>query len=472
MRPAAAWVGMPGLLSLLSLPGMLSLSGCGKTAAPEPPAAPAPSPPAVISPAPRPAGALPPDATCMTAECHAALADAPFVHPLVGEGDCRACHEPDQGGHTYPLTRPGDATCTSCHDVAGNLAHQHEALAVEGCTGCHEPHASHAKFQLVSMSLEVLCNSCHVPFVGAHPHGPMAGGQCTTCHLPHESDAAHLLRGGDGSSHCFLCHVEMHAAMTQAALVHPPAAAGCTTCHDPHASDNPDALRLPVDETCFACHDDLERQVAGAAAPHAAVFTGDRCANCHDAHAADRPGLLRDRQDVLCLRCHDAPVEAADGRTIPDMTPVIRDREFLHGPVRSGQCTACHAVHGSAHARLLREAFPDEFYAQFAVGSYALCFGCHDSALVTEPRTTALTGFRDGDVNLHYVHVNRRRKGRTCRACHDMHGSSLPRHLAESVPFEGTGWAMPLAFRQTATGGSCAPGCHQPMSYSRTKTAP
>ena len=48
-----------------------------------------------------------------------------------------------------------------------------------------------------------------------------------------------------------------------------------------------------------------------------------------------------------------------------------------------------------------------------------------------------LTGFRDGDVNLHYLHVNREEKGRTCRTCHEMHGSDLPNHMASGVPVRG-----------------------------------
>jgi hypothetical protein len=70
-------------------------------------------------------------------------------------------------------------------------------------------------------------------------------------------------------------------------------------------------------------------------------------------------------------------------------------------------------------------------------------------------------------VNLHFIHVNRDRRGRTCRTCHDLHGSNLPRHLAETVPFEGSGWAMPIGFRATGTGGACAPGCHEPQTYDR-----
>jgi hypothetical protein len=103
------------------------------------------------------------------------------------------------------------------------------------------------------------------------------------------------------------------------------------------------------------------------------------------------------------------------------------------------------------------------------VGNFALCFGCHAKETVLVPRTRELTNFRDGEINLHYVHVNRQDKGRTCKTCHEIHGSNLPKHMATEVPFEGSAWPMPIRFEQTATGGRCAPGCHKPASYDRLR---
>jgi predicted CXXCH cytochrome family protein len=427
--------------------------------------------PVALTPAPRPTGPLPPDAGCVTAECHAPLSTARYVHGAVSPGDCFVCHEPDEGGHVYPLSRPGNDGCTFCHAVTGNRTHGHAANDAPGCTACHRPHTSDTKFLLTAPTVEMLCAQCHVAEHKPHAHGPFAAGECLACHQPHESNFEKLLRGGEGPDHCAMCHAETALALANAPFRHEPAVTGCTGCHDPHASDYRHTLRHSTEQICFSCHEDLERAVAGATTPHGAVFTADQCANCHDPHAAGRPDLLRDRQDVLCLRCHDQALEAADGRTIPDMTPSLRERSFLHGPVRSGDCTACHNVHGASHVRLLREQFTDAFYASFDLRNYALCFACHESDLVTEPQTTTLTDFRDGDVNLHFMHVNREKKGRSCRTCHAIHGSNLPKHIAETVPFEGSGWAMPIGFQKTETGGSCAPGCHEPLSYSRTATS-
>ena len=85
---------------------------------------------------------------------------------------------------------------------------------------------------------------------------------------------------------------------------------------------------------------------------------------------------------------------------------------------------------------------------------------------MTEAETTTVTDFRDGSRNLHFVHVNKTRKGRTCRACHETHASRRPNHIRESVPFGN--WQLPVNYEKTDDGGSCAPGCHRPETYSRT----
>ena len=94
----------------------------------------------------------------------------------------------------------------------------------------------------------------------------------------------------------------------------------------------------------------------------------------------------------------------------------------------------------------------------------SLCFQCHESTLVLEERTTTLTNFRDGDRNLHYLHVNSE-KGRSCRACHEVHASNLPFHMRVSVPYGESDWLLPINFAKTETGGTCTPGCHQTAAY-------
>jgi predicted CXXCH cytochrome family protein len=165
--------------------------------------------------------------------------------------------------------------------------------------------------------------------------------------------------------------------------------------------------------------------------------------------------LLANRTDAVCLTCHK------------EMAKTLAGAKFLHGPIRAGECSACHDAHGAQHANLLDRAFPETFYTSFDVKKYDLCFTCHEKQLTLVAKTTALTNFRNGEQNLHYLHVNRDEKGRSCRTCHDIHGSNLPNHMASSVPFEGSKWAMPLEYEKTGKGGRCTPGCHVTRTYDR-----
>jgi predicted CXXCH cytochrome family protein len=96
---------------------------------------------------------------------------------------------------------------------------------------------------------------------------------------------------------------------------------------------------------------------------------------------------------------------------------------------------------------------------------FSLCFDCHDRDLLRYADTSFATNFRDGERNLHFLHVNDPQKGRSCTLCHAIHGADNPTLIAASVPFGQ--WQLPLKFVKTATGGSCSPGCHKPYAYDR-----
>ena len=138
-----------------------------------------------------------------------------------------------------------------------------------------------------------------------------------------------------------------------------------------------------------------------------------------------------------------------------------------HGPIKQKDCSGCHDPHGSKNFRILRHFYPPSFYKAFAPENYNLCFSCHEKSLVLNPQTTKLTNFRNGNMNLHFKHVNKPIKGRTCRACHETHASNFPKHIREGVPFGG--WELPVNYQKTETGGSCTPGCHKVKRYDREK---
>jgi predicted CXXCH cytochrome family protein len=218
---------------------------------------------------------------------------------------------------------------------------------------------------------------------------------------------------------------------------------------------------------CLGCHEGIRHTVESAATKHAAVTTDRQCLNCHDAHASDHARMLQTDIKTLCYECHDREITLAGGETLANIKDVIESGTSQHGPVSQDNCAACHMIHGGDNFRMLTHEYPPEFYAPFAEERYALCFNCHDADLVFDANTTSLTDFRNGDVNLHFLHVNREKKGRTCRACHETHAGNNEKHIRDSVPFGSGGWELPIRFEKMADGGRCSPGCHVAYEYNR-----
>jgi predicted CXXCH cytochrome family protein len=407
-----------------------------------------------------------PQKTCVTKECHADFGKKAYVHGPVGLGDCKACHKPvDPNKHTFQLARKGKDLCEYCHLEQATKKNVHDPLKTGDCTQCHNPHSSDNKFLLPVKTVGDLCNKCHKVTQGRQfLHGPTAVGECTVCHEPHSSDYPNLLVT-DHAKLCFSCHTVTQDELKKYEFVHPPAKNDCTGCHDPHGANNPKMIKNLAPFLCYACHKDIEKIVKNAKVPHRVVSDVGGCLNCHTPHASTVKFLLKKDVESLCVTCHDKPVTISKDEVLPSFTKEIKGKKYLHGPVAQGNCSGCHLPHGSQYFRLLIKAYPAEFYAPFKKDTYALCFSCHPESLVLTPETSDLTDFRNGKMNLHYVHVNRPVRGRTCRACHAVHASNLPKHIRDSVPY-GV-WNLPIGFKKTPTGGSCSPGCHLPHKYDR-----
>jgi len=117
-------------------------------------------------------------------------------------------------------------------------------------------------------------------------------------------------------------------------------------------------------------------------------------------------------------------------------------------------------------APLLKGTYPEGFYAPYRAESYGLCLTCHQRGAFEYERTSEATGFRNGDRNIHYVHVNKSHKGRVCRTCHNVHGADQDKLVQSKT--EGFGrWDIPINLETTSTGGTCVVGCHKPKSYDR-----
>jgi len=303
-------------------------------------------------------------------------------------------------------------------------------------------------------------------FQQKYTHGPVAVGECTQCHNPHESDEKALLKETSRQL-CLKCHADFAKSLKAAPVVHPPVKeAPCTQCHNPHGSPVNYFLRKKMPDICVECHAELGKKLAGVKVPHKPLQLEAGCSGCHSAHYAKAKSLLGAEQKEVCLGCH-----GTDNLGTPPLKNIRKELEgkkYLHGPIRKGECTGCHDPHGSDYFRMLRGNYTAEIYATYTEGLYDACLLCHEKNLLRYAETTIYTNFRNGNRNLHFVHVAGKKKGRTCRICHEPHASDGAKLISKDGLKFGD-WKIPINFDITATGGGCAPGCHRPFKYDREK---
>jgi len=413
-------------------------------------------------------------ASCITSQCHSALGKIPRPHAPVSSGECQQCHSQtstkhpsENPRHDFRLKKQGAGLCYQCHEpFGGGIIH---APVSEGdCISCHNPHGSKGAFLLDNPEdLWGLCGQCHDEPSGtaAVIHGPAASGACSTCHAPHVSPNRFLLKRR-GSQICYACHKEFEKGLESAPVVHTPVKQQeCGSCHDAHESAHKALLISALPEACFECHDDM-RKYKRAKVKHPAALKDNSCANCHFTHYSNNENLLVKKEMDLCLECHSKE-NTRKSKPLKNIKKEIEGKEYLHGPLKSKRCAGCHDPHGSEYARLLNASYPAGFYARYEKGLYDFCLQCHEKNLLRFPDTTVYTNFRNGKLNLHYVHVVRPKKGRTCRTCHTPHASNNPKLIDNYIPFGD--WQIPIRFMKTSSGGSCSPGCHRPYRYDRIK---
>lgn len=406
--------------------------------------------------------------SCSTADCHAGMGKAAYVHGPVATKNCTFCHKQEKKDrHEFKPITDVAALCYACHDKLqlGEVAHK---PVKEGkCTGCHSPHQSGHNYQLLGGGQD-LCFICHNKNIvaGSIKHGPVAVGECNACHSHHSAGFPKLLAGKENDA-CYACHKDKQAEFSAKPHIHAPMKIGCVQCHNPHSSDFKYTLiGENTKGVCFKCHTDKHKEITTAKVQHGGLELPNGCIACHNPHTSAFPKQLAMPPMDLCLSCHDRDYVHADRKTA-DMKTQLTKNKITHGPIKDKDCSGCHNTHGSNNFRILRDAYPPIFYAKYNPDNYKLCFNCHNDTLVKDAKTTTLTGFRNGDQNLHYVHVNKSPKGRTCRACHDAHATNNPKHIRDAVPFGA--WQLPVGLVKNQVGGSCLPGCHQEFKYDRNK---
>ncbi len=413
--------------------------------------------------------------TCVTDKCHAKMGKGKAVHSPVKDGMCTACHTvtlgPQEkktkhpGNLTITLMQEGAALCYMCHEPKNKKKVVHAPIAGGDCTSCHDPHQSADKGML-KQPMPKVCFQCHPEGIMKQKvmHQPVVSGDCSGCHDNHQSDFSKRLVM-EGNALCFGCHPNKEEAMKTKKVSHPPVVQSCVLCHNPHGSAAKAMLTSPVPELCSNCHPNETALKEKALIKHGPMTDSSTCMNCHDPHFADQARLLPMPQIDLCLGCHSAEMSTETG-TIADMKTLIDNNKNGHGPVRNKDCVSCHNPHGSDYWRMLLKYYPSMFYTSYSDGKYGICFLCHSKDAFTEMRTKKTTNFRNGEKNLHFLHVNKSSKGRTCRACHEVHADSgKPKHVKETLGFGD--WKMPMNFTPSSSGGTCAPGCHGEKKYTR-----
>ena len=397
------------------------------------------------------------ESRCVTQQCHAEFArkEGKNLHHPIVTGECSACHSAESYPDKYGLKQNQRPTCAQCHkrteDEIQSSTSIHGPIRNGDCTSCHDPHESVWPF-LLKKSYNKLCLTCHKPqrlYSGAIKHKPVKDGYCGLCHDSHASNFEHRLIDV-GVNLCFVCHEDMLEGMTRKYIHTPILKTGCSGCHGSHAGKNKALLKVTTGELCFTCHEEKRKEVNQYARKHKPALEG-RCITCHSPHYSEMKYLLRDEIDTLCYNCHKD-------------NAVWKEKQFQHGPVVQGNCTACHNPHGSDNAFILRSPFPHKFYTEYEKDKYSLCFLCHKEPLVTVEETETITNFRNGTFNLHKLHVHKK-KGRSCRACHDVHASDQEGRIRDEFPFGNM--KIELQYSKTETGGSCISGCHVETKYDR-----
>ncbi len=412
------------------------------------------------------------EAGCISSACHTNLLSHEVVHAPTEDG-CETCHEsnaenhPDANGREFSLTEILPDLCYMCHDANAEQVVVHAPVEEGECTICHSPHSSSQPFLLISDEEDNFCGTCHDLESDGNTvqHGPVISNSCTSCHEAHQSNTTALLKK-TAPELCFDCHDQIQEQFQEFSNLHAPVEDDCFGCHLPH---NAPAAFLLFDEDpqlCYNCHDGVESDLAQKSFVHTPLKNEVKCLECHSPHGSQHAALLVAEQPQVCYDCHSKTKKTNDEfKTKKEsIQSKLSNKKNVHSPAADGECGSCHNPHASDTYSQLSLPFPEKNYADGRVESFALCFECHDSDLLEKPASTSATNFRNGEQNLHYLHINKE-KGRSCKTCHDLHASDNQFLIANKVLFGK--WEMPINFHRNDSGGSCLPGCHEKQIYER-----
>ena len=149
------------------------------------------------------------------------------------------------------------------------------------------------------------------------------------------------------------------------------------------------------------------------------------------AYAQSQFKLKPDAKGKLCLSCHDAFKEKLKN-------------QFVHTPVKTGECTACHNPHTSSHGKLL-DADPNK-----------ICMKCHQGIMPKNPKSIHKAVMEGNCVKCHDPHASKNKfvlvkaGNELCFDCH--------KNIANSV--------TKAKFKHSPVAKGCV-GCHDPHASTK-----
>ncbi len=362
---------------------------------------------------------------------------------------------PEENDRTKPASNPVDMQSKAPNTEHGTIFEKSKPEKTEP-----EPRKKYTQAPLTMAT----------PFIHAAYEADLE--DCSLCH--ENADPRNPGRiPGTSIDLCLECHEEFEEEINRKFKHVSVDKVTCINCHNPHNSENPYLLHESLPDLCLNCHADIEKVTKQAKVKHDAITTEKKCVNCHNPHSSNVEHLLNQLPFDLCIGCHNKDgLKDQQGIEITNFEALLDENPEQHAPVAVKDCSACHTPHGSDNFRLLVTEYPAKFYSGYDPKNYALCFECHDEEIIAEPRTTIHTQFRDADRNLHYLHVNKPTRGRTCRACHEVHAAKQAHIIREAVPYGKRRWMLKLNYTRTETGGSCEKTCHSKRDYDFTRSEP
>jgi predicted CXXCH cytochrome family protein len=383
--------------------------------------------------------------------------ESKYVHAPVD--DCSNCHKSHSSENRNLLTEKIPELCFSCHEPF-DKKHGHSPVKEGDCLSCHVIHGSNNRKLLVEKVPSDLCLMCHDLGIENDivKHAPVEGGECIECHDAHDSNNNGLLKK-EKTMLCLDCHSDLEEDLIKIHR-HAPFEDDCSNCHSSHSSMHEDLLFEESKNLCFTCHDNIQNDLNKLPIVHAVMNEESSCSKCHSPHASNESSILISKERELCLSCHNKEYSSEFG-TIKNIKEHIDQHKFVHEPVKEG-CSSCHNPHAEKYPFLLKDFMTPTMYAPANTRNFQLCYNCHDEEAMKIKSGNLSTNFRNGNQNLHYVHL-KGDKARNCNICHDVHAAD-GEHLIKTKTWFGQ-WEMPIGYEPNLNGGSCLTGCHEKKEY-------